>query len=87
MPKEGGFKEIGSWWETKNSANKELLNFFEIDIVAIKSTGKRGGIAEIKWMPESNYVHSIFMEKVKHLKHKEMAKYDTETQVLGLVDM
>ena len=27
------------------------------------------------------------MEKVEHLKQKEMSKYDIETQVLGLKDM
>lgn len=87
LAEEGGFKEIGSWWETKSSANKERLNSFEIDIVALKSSGKKALIAEVKRMPENNYVHSTFMEKVEHLKHKEMAKYDIETQVLGLEDM
>ena len=87
LSEEGGFKEIGSWWETKSSANKERLNSFEIDIVALKSSGKKALIAEVKRMPENNYVHSTFMEKVEHLKHKEMAKYDIETRVLGLEDM
>ena len=87
LAEEGGFKEIGSWWETKSSTNKERLNSFEIDIVALKSSGKKALVAEVKRMPENNYVHSTFMEKVEHLKHKEMAKYDIETRVLGLEDM
>ena len=87
LAEEGGFKEIGSWWETKSSANKERLNSFEIDIVALKSSGKKALVAEVKRMPENNYVHSAFMEKVEHLRHKEMAKYDIETRVLGLEDM
>lgn len=48
---------------------------------------KKAFIAEVKRMPENNYVHSTFMEKVEHLRHKEMAKYDIETRVLGLEDM
>ena len=87
LAEEGGFKEIGSWWETKSSTNKERLNSYEIDIVALKSSGKKALIAEVKRMPENNYVHSTFMEKVEHLRHKEMAKYDIETRVLGLEDM
>lgn len=87
LAEEGGFKEIGSWWETKSSTNKERLNSYEIDIVALKSSGKKAFIAEVKRMPENNYVHSTFMEKVEHLRHKEMAKYDIETRVLGLEDM
>ena len=63
LAEEGGFKEIGSWWETKSSANKERLNSFEIDIVALKSSGKKALVAEVKRMPENNYVHSAFMEK------------------------
>lgn len=87
LAEEGGFKEIGSWWETKSSANKQQLNPFEIDIVALKSNGKKALIAEVKRVPENNYNHTVFMEKVEHLKHKEMAKYDIETLVLGLKDM
>lgn len=83
----GGYKEIGSWWETKSTTDKQRLNSFEIDIVALKSNGKKALIVEVKRIPENNYAHSVFMEKVEHLKHKEMAKYDIETQVLGLKDM
>ena len=52
-----------------------------------EQVGKKALIAEVKRMPENNYVHSTFMEKVEHLRHKEMAKYDIETRVLGLEDM
>lgn len=87
LAESGGFKEIGSWWETKSSADKKRVNPFEIDIVALKSVGKKALIVEVKRTPENNYVHAVFMEKVEHLKHKEMAKYNIETQVLGLKDM
>lgn len=87
LAEDGGFKEIGSWWETKSTVGKQRFNPFEIDIVALKSNGKKALIAEVKRVPENNYVHSIFLEKVEHLKHKEMAKYDIETQLLGLKDM
>ena len=83
----GGFKEIGSWWETKSSIGKQRINSYEIDIVALKSSGKKALIAEVKRVPENNYSHTVFMEKVEHLKQKEMSKYDIETQVLGLKDM
>ena len=83
----GGFKEIGSWWETKSSIGKQRINSYEIDIVALKSSGKKALIAEVKRVPENNYSHTVFMEKVEHLKQKEMSKYDIETQVLGLEDM
>ena len=84
---ERAFTAIGSWCDTKFSTNKERLYSYEIDIVALKSSGKKALIAEVKRMPENNYVHSTFMEKVEHLRHKEMAKYDIETRVLGLEDM
>ena len=83
----GGFKEIGSWWETKSSIGEQRINSYEIDIVALKSSGKKALIAEVKRVPENNYSHTVFMEKVEHLKQKEMSKYDIETQVLGLKDM
>ena len=67
-------------------ANNEL-NSYEIDTVALKSSGKKALIAEVKRVPENNYSHTVFMEKVEHLKQKEMSKYDIETQVLGLKDM
>ena len=83
----GGYKEIGSWWETKSSIGKQRINSYEIDIVALKSSGRKALIAEVKRNPENNYNHTVFMEKVEHLKQKEMAKYDIEIQVLGLKDM
>ena len=83
----GGFKEIGSWGETKSSIGKQRINSYEIDIVALKSSGKKALIAEVKRVPENNYSHTVFMEKVEHLKQKEMSKYDIETLVLGLKDM
>lgn len=89
LAEEGGFKEIGSWWETKSSLNtKERLSSFEIDIVALKSGSvKKALIAEVKRTPENNYNHTTFMEKVEHLKNKEMTKYDIETRVFSLEDM
>ena len=43
-------------------------------------------IAEVKWNPR-NYIHKLFMEKVEHLRQKEMTKYTLETKLFSLEDM
>ena len=81
----GGFKEIGGWWEAGNSVRGKV-EAFEIDIVALCSKGRQALIAEVKRNPR-NYNHKLFMEKVEHLRQKEMAKYTLETKLFSLEDM
>lgn len=82
----GGFKEIGAWWEMKSSSSKQKIEAFEIDIVALRSRGDEALVAEVK-RSVNNYNHRLFMEKVEHLKQKEMAKYVVETKFFSLKDM
>lgn len=86
LAEEGGFREIGSWWNTKTGAQKQLVNANEIDIVALKTEKKKVVIAEVK-RDKRNYNHKLFMEKVEHLKDKELSGYQVETRLLTLEDM
>ena len=81
----GGFKEIGGWWEAGNSVRGKV-EAFEINIVALCSKGRQALIAEVKRNPR-NYNHKLFMEKVEHLRQKEMTKYRLETKLFSLEDM
>jgi hypothetical protein len=73
------FREIGSWWEPKNEQ-------YEIDIVVLKLEKNSAFIAEIK-RQKKNFKPDLFAAKVKHLKHKVLAKYNIETGFLSLEDM
>lgn len=78
---QGGFKEIGSWWNNKKSSNND-----EIDIVALYSQNNKALVCEVK-RKEENYNHKKFMEKVEHLRQKEMFDYEITTNLLTLKDM
>ena len=82
----GGFKEIGSWWEMKSMSGKQKIEAFEIDIIALRARGNEALVAEVK-RNVNNYNHKLFMEKVEHVKQKEMAKYSIETKFFSLKDM
>lgn len=82
----GGFKEIGSWWEMKSMSGKQKIEAFEIDIIALRARGNEALVAEVK-RNVNNYNHKLFMEKVEHVKQKEMAKYSIETKFFSLEDM
>lgn len=73
------FREIGSWWEPKNEQ-------YETDIVALKLEKNHAFIAEVK-RQKKNFKPELFASKVEHLRHKVLAKYNTETVLLSLEDM
>jgi uncharacterized protein len=73
------FREIGSWWESKNEQN-------EIDIVALKLEKNQALVAEVK-RQKKNFKPGLFASKVKHLKHKILSNYAIETHFFSLNDM
>jgi len=81
LAEEGGFREIGSWWEAK--AGKEA---HEIDIVGFRTDGKSAFVAEVK-RNARNYDHKAFMAKVEHLKTKILSGYEVESRLYTLDDM
>lgn len=81
LAEDGGFREIGSWWEPK--AGKEAS---EIDIVGIRTDGKKALVAEVK-RQRRNYDHKQFTAKVERIKSLILAKYEVETCLLTMDDM
>ncbi len=81
LAEEGGFREIGSWWERK--AGKEAC---EIDIVGIRTDGKKALVAEVK-RQRGNYRHKDFMEKVAYVKTLVLDKYKVETALFTMEEM
>lgn len=81
LTEEGGFREMGSWWEAK--AGKEAN---EIDIVGIRTDGHSALVAEVK-RNARNYDNKAFMSKVDHIKAKILASHDIETKLYTMDDM
>lgn len=81
LTEEGGFREMGSWWEAK--AGKEAC---EIDIVGIRTEGKSALIAEVK-RNARNYDHKAFKAKVEHIKSKILSGYEIESRLYTIDDM
>lgn len=81
LTEEGGFREMGSWWEAK--AGKEA---YEIDIVGIRTDGKSALIAEVK-RNARNYDNKAFMAKVEHIKAKMLSGYEIESRLYTIEDM
>ncbi|MDE5574819.1 MAG: AAA family ATPase [Bacteroidales bacterium] len=81
LAEEGGFREIGSWWERKAGSVEN-----EIDIVGIRTDGKHALVAEVK-RKRGNYSHKDFMEKVKRLQSLVLAKYEIETRLFTMENM
>ena len=81
LTEEGGFREMGSWWEAK--AGKEAC---EIDIVGIRTEGKSALIAEVK-RNARNYDHKSFKAKVEHIKSKILSGYEIESRLYTIDDM
>lgn len=81
LAEEGGYREIGPWWEAKagKAAN-------EIDIVAIRTDGKSALVAEVK-RNTRNYDNKAFMEKVEHIQAKILSGYEIDTQLYTTNDM
>lgn len=86
LAEEGGYREIGGWWNMKVGVQKQSVDANEIDIVALKTEKKKVVIAEVK-RDKRNYNHKLFMEKVEHLKDKELSGYQVETRLLTLEEM
>lgn len=81
LAEDGGFREIGSWWETK--AGKEAN---EIDIVGIRTAEKSALVAEVK-RNARNYDNKSFMAKIEHIKAKILSGYDIEPRLYTINDM
>lgn len=81
LAEDGGFREIGSWWETK--AGKEAN---EIDIVGIRTAGKSALVAEVK-RNARNYDNKLFMAKIEHIRAKILSGYDIEPRLYTINDM
>ena len=81
LTEEGGFREMGSWWEAK--AGKEAN---EIDIVGIRTEGKSALVAEVK-RNARNYDHKAFMAKIEHIRTKILAGYEIESHLYTIDDM
>lgn len=81
LAEDGGFREIGSWWETK--AGKEAN---KIDIVGIRTAGKSALVAEVKCNAR-NYDNKSFMAKIEHIRAKILSGYDIEPRLYTINDM
>lgn len=81
LAEEGGFREIGSWWERKTGKEAN-----EIDIVGIRTDGKHALVAEVK-RKRGNYSHKDFMEKVKRVKTLVLDTYTVETALFTMEEM
>lgn len=81
LTEEGGFREMGSWWEAK--AGKEA---HEIDIVGIRTDGTLALVAEVK-RNARNYDNKSFMAKVEHIKNKILSGYEVESRLYTMDDM
>jgi Holliday junction resolvase len=79
LAENGGFREIGSWWEAKGNEN-------QIDIVALRMEKNKALIVEVKRRQE-NFRMSRLEEKARHLKEKAMPRYRLELKCLTLDDM
>lgn len=81
LTEEGGFREMGSWWEAK--AGKEAN---EIDIVGIRPEGKSALVAEVK-RNARNYDNKLFMAKIEHIRAKILSGYEIESRLYTIDDM
>lgn len=81
LAEEGGFRDIGTWWEPKSG-----IEASEIDIVGLRTDGKRALIAEVK-RQRRNYDHKKFMEKVDRISATTLKGYDIETKLLTMEEM
>lgn len=81
LTEEGGFREMGSWWEVK--AGKEAN---EIDIVGIRTERKSALVAEVKHNAR-NYDNKSFMAKIEHIRDKILSGYEIESRLYTIDDM
>ncbi len=81
LAEEGGFREIGSWWEAKSGKEAN-----EIDIVGIRTEGKSALVAEVK-RNARNYDNKSFMAKIEHIRVKILSGYEIESRLYTIDDM
>lgn len=81
LAEEGGFREIGSWWEAKSGKEAN-----EIDIVGIRTEGKSALVAEVK-RNARNYDNKSFMVKIEHIRAKILSGYEIESRLYTIDDM
>ena len=81
LAEEGGFSEIGSWWEAKSGKEAN-----EIDIVGIRTEGKSALVAEVK-RNARNYDNKSFMAKIEHIRAKILSGYEIESRLYTIDDM
>lgn len=81
LTEEGGFREIGSWWEPKSGKEAN-----EIDIVGIRTEGKSALVAEVK-RNARNYDNKSFMAKIEHIRAKILSGYEIESRLYTIDDM
>ncbi len=81
LTEEGGFREIGSWWEAKSGKEAN-----EIDIVGIRTEGKFALVAEVK-RNARNYDNKSFKSKIEHIRAKILSGYEIESRLYTIDDM
>lgn len=81
LTEEGGFREMGSWWEAKSGKEAN-----EIDIVGIRTEGKSALVAEVK-RNVRNYDNKSFMAKIEHIRAKILSGYEIESRLYTIDDM
>lgn len=81
LAEEGGFREMGSWWEAKSGKEAN-----EIDIVGIRTEGKSALVAEVK-RNARNYDNKSFMAKIEHIRAKILSGYEIESRLYTIDDM
>lgn len=81
LTEEGGFREMGSWWEAKSGKEAN-----EIDIVGIRTEGKSALVAEVK-RNARNYDNKSFMAKIEHIRAKILSGYEIESRLYTIDDM
>ena len=81
LTEEGGFREMGSWWEAKSGKEAN-----EIDIVGIRTEEKSALVAEVK-RNARNYDKKSFMAKIEHIRAKILSGYEIESRLFSIDDM
>ena len=81
LTEEGGFREMGSWWEAKSGKEAN-----EIDIVGIRTEEKSALVAEVK-RNARNYDKKSFMAKIEHIRAKILSGYEIESRLFSIEDM
>lgn len=81
LAEEGGFREIGQWWDAKAGHDAD-----EIDIVGIHTDNKTALVAEVK-RQKRNYDHKAFMSKVERASQTILSRYEVEKRLLTMDDM